>query len=89
MRTSLTEIKLIDDYIFDKAETGDALVFDALLIINPELKSQIMWQKKTHQLVKQYGRKTLKQEIENVHRQLFDTDNHLSFRQKILRLFSK
>jgi hypothetical protein len=39
MRTSLTEIKLIDDYIFDKAETGDALVFDALLIINPELKS--------------------------------------------------
>jgi hypothetical protein len=46
MRTSLTEIKLIDDYIFDKAETGDALVFDALLIINPELKSQIMWQKR-------------------------------------------
>jgi hypothetical protein len=89
MRTSLNEIKLIDGYIFNKNTVEDGLLFDAMLIINPGLNDDITWQRKTHAIVRQYGRKQLKAEIETVHRQLFTGPSHLTFRQKILGLFSK
>jgi hypothetical protein len=89
MRTSLNQIKLIDGYIFNSNPTEDALLFDALLILNPELPAQIMWQKKTHTIVQQYGRRKIRAEIEAVHQQLFSTTEHQSFRQRILSLFSK
>jgi len=89
MRTSLNEIKLIDGYIFNSNPTEDALLFDALLILNPELPGQIMWQKKTHAIVQQYGRRKIRAEIEAVHQQLFSTTEHQSFRRRILSLFSK
>jgi hypothetical protein len=87
MRTSLNNIKLVDDYIFNTATTGDALLFDAMLIINPGLKEQVLWQKRTHNIVQQYSRKKLKAEIEVVHQQLFNTSKHLTFRQKALEFF--
>jgi hypothetical protein len=87
MRTSLNEIKLIDDHIFNQGSVEDALVFDAMLILNPELSKQVIWQKKTHAIVQQYGRKKLKAEIESVHQQLFNEPKYRSFRQRILRIF--
>ncbi len=87
MRTLLTEVKLIDDHLLNRASTEDSLLFDAMRIINPALDDQIMWQKKSHVIIQQYGRKKLKAEIESVHRQLFNDTAHQSFRQKIMRLF--
>ena len=63
MMTSLNEIKLIDGYIFNNNPTEDTLLFDALLIINPQLSGQVVWQKKTHVIVQQYSRKKLKAEL--------------------------
>ncbi|MDR3693615.1 hypothetical protein [Mucilaginibacter sp.] len=89
MRTSLNEIKLIDGYIFNSNPTEDALLFDALLILNPDLPDQVIWQKKTHDIIRQYSSKKLKAEINSVHQQLFNTDKHQSFKRRILSLFSK
>ena len=88
MRTSLNEIKLIDEHIFRQGTHEDALLFDAMLILNPGLSDQVMWQKKAHALVQQYGRKKLKAEIEAAHQQLFNNLRHQNFRQRILALFS-
>jgi hypothetical protein len=88
MRTSLNETKLADGYIFNNNTPQDALLFEAMLIINPELPNRVMWQKKAHDIVREYGRKKLKAEIESVQLQLFNGPKHLGFRQKILRLFS-
>jgi hypothetical protein len=88
MRTLLNEIKLIDDHLFNQANTGDALLFDAMLIINPGLKENMMWQKKTHTIVQQYSRKKLKAEIDSVYQQLFTEPAHQTFRQRIWSLFS-
>jgi hypothetical protein len=85
----LNEIKLIDEHLFKSGSPEDGLLFDALLILNPMLKNDIVWQKKTHQVVRQYGRKKLKSEIEAVHQQLFHEPKHRSFRQRILSFFSK
>ena len=88
MRTSLNEIKLIDGHLFNKGTTEEALLFDAMLILNPGLTEQVMWQKKTHAIIQHYGRKKLKAEIETVHQQLFNEPAHRTFRERILEIFS-
>jgi hypothetical protein len=87
MRTSLTEIKLIDDHLFGTSAPGDALLFDALLILDNTLPEKMEWQKSTHILVQQYGRKKLKAEIEAVHQKLFNESPHRHFAQKTRNLF--
>jgi len=87
MRTSLNEIRLIDGYIFNNNPAEEALLFDAMLIINPQLSGQIVWQKKAHTLLQQYSRKKLKAEIESAHQKLFSEPAHRNFRQKILSFF--
>jgi hypothetical protein len=89
MRTSLNEIKEIDDHVLQQALPDEALLFEAKLIINPGLKYQVMWHKQTLGLVQQYGRNQLKAEIETVHQKLFSLPKHEGFRQKIMRLFCK
>jgi hypothetical protein len=87
MRTSLNEIKRIDEYIFNNGTPGEALLFDAMLVLNPNLPEQVMWQKKTHAIIIEYSRKRLKAEIESVHNQLFVNPEHRTFRRRILSLF--
>lgn len=87
MRTSLNEIKLIDEHLLNNGSTENALLFDAMRIINPVLNEQIAWQKDTHEVIKHYGRKKLKAEIEAVHQKLFNEADHKSFRQRILSFF--
>jgi len=83
----LNEIELIDQHLLKLDSAPDRLLFDALLILNPEMKQNVLLQKKMHAVVQQYGRKQLKAEIENVHRQLFGKAEHQTFRQKMLSLF--
>jgi len=89
MRTSLLETEQIESHLMRRSEPGDALVFEARLLLEPELKDKVLWQQKTYSIIRQYGREQLKGEIEAVHRQLFNEGVHQSFRQKIMRLFSK
>jgi hypothetical protein len=89
MRTSLNEIKLIDDHLFNTDAIEDKLLFEAMLIINPMLPGQIAWQKKTHAVVVQYSRKKLKAEIEAAHQKLFNEPAHKNFRQRMMSLFRK
>lgn len=89
MRTSLRETEQIEAHVLRLSEPGDMLVFEARLLLDPELKDKLLWQQKTYRLVRQYGREQLKGEIEAVHQKLFNDRQHMSFRQKIARLFSK
>ena len=87
MRTSLNEIKLIDEHLFNNSKPEDALLFEAMRIINPALEQQIAFQKHAHTIVQQYSRKKLKAEIESVHQKLFSEPVHLNFRQRVMRFF--
>jgi hypothetical protein len=88
MRTSLIETEQIEVHLLHPSEPGDALVFEAKLLLDPELRDKIQWQKEAYRMVKLYGRNQLKQEIEAVHQKLFTQPEHLSFSQKIRRLFT-
>ncbi len=87
MMTSLNRTKQIDDYLLNRFDIGDELVFQAMLILDTGLKSDVMWHRRTRYFIQQYSRKKLKAEIELVHRQLFSEPVHRRFRNRILNLF--
>lgn len=89
MRTSLNEIKQIEDHLFNQVDPGEAVLLEARLILNPQFADNVKWQQQTYHLVKQYGRKKLKAELDAVHQQLFTQAVHRSFAQKIRALFGR
>jgi hypothetical protein len=89
MRTSLIETQQIEAHLMGRSDPGDALVFEARLLLQAELREKLQWQQQTYKLIKKYGRDQLKKEIEAVHQQLFTQPQHRSFSQKIRQLFSK
>jgi len=88
MPTSWNDTLQIEQYLDNSLKHGDALVFEARLLLNPELADNVQWQQKTYTLIKGYGRRQLKQEIDAVHRQLFTDPKHQRFSQKIRELFN-
>ena len=88
MRTSLNEIQRIEDHLFRQLKGDEELLFQVNLILDRKLDENVKFQQKSYHLVRQYGRKRLKEELEVVHQKLFSEDEHRSFRQKVLSLFS-
>jgi hypothetical protein len=89
MRTSLLDTEQIESHLMRRQEPGDALVFEARLSLESELKDKVLWQQKTYSIIRQYGREQIKGEIEAVHQKLFNDRQYFGFRHKIARLFSK
>jgi len=85
----LNEIKQIEDHLLRLAPPEDSLVFEAKMILDNDLHHRVLLQQQTYALVQQYGRKTLKAEIEAVHQQLFNNPAQHSFVNKIRSLFKK
>jgi hypothetical protein len=86
MKTSLSEIKQIDDHIMDQLRDGDKLVFDARIIIDPVLRFNIKMHQKLYALAKAYGRRSMRKEISIVEENVF-LDH--SFREEIKTVFLK
>jgi hypothetical protein len=89
MRTSLNDIQQIDDYLLQYAGKTDRALFEARLILQPALQESLLWQQKTYDIIRQHSRRRLKAEIESVHQHLFTESEHISFRRKIQKIFSK
>ena len=87
MPTSWNDTSEIEKYLGKHRSNGDALLFEARLILEPGLADKLEWQQKTYTVIKNYSRIHLKQEIELVHEQLFTQIEHTSFSQKIKALF--
>jgi len=87
MRTSLNNIAQTEAYLLKSANPANSLLFEAKLLLDRDLQTRVSQQQQVYTLVQQYGRKQVKAEIEAVHQQLFNRPEHLSFRQKIARLF--
>ena len=89
MKTSWNELHLIEDYLTAKGAPADRVLFEARLILQPELKDSLYWQERTYAIIQQYGKEQLRSEISKIHDKLFTAPEHQSFRQKVLRLFRK
>ena len=89
MRTSLNNLKEIDDHVLGLHSPQDDLLFEAKMMLSEDLKDDVAWHKQTLGLVQQYGRMQLREEIAAIHQQLFTQPGHQSFRRQILRFFKR
>lgn len=89
MKTSASETHLIENYIQKQLPPADQLVFEARLLLSPELSEILKWQRQVHELVKLRGRRQLKAQIELVEQKIFTQPAHQTFRDKMYRLFKK
>jgi hypothetical protein len=79
MMTSLNKLQEIEGFVLRKADAGDALVFEARMIVDPSLVHDIALQKEAYAVIHQYGRRKLKAELEAVHQQLFIEPKYSSY----------
>ncbi len=89
MRTSLNNIKLIDDYLLGNMPTADSLLFEANILLNAELADDVSFQKQTHDVIKLYGRQSIRAEIAAVQYKLSTEPKHSGFMQRIANIFKK
>ena len=89
MRTSLNEIREIEEHLLLRSRPDNSLLFEARLILDKDLREKLLWQKKTYAVIQLYGRRRLKNEIEAVHEKLFNEPAHEGLRNKIMKLFTR
>ncbi|MEQ8475733.1 hypothetical protein [Fulvivirga sp.] len=88
MRISLIEIQEIDNYLLDQ-DPAQSLVVDVRMLVNPQFKDKVLWQKTVHELVKLHGREKLRFEIQLVERELLTAPKYKSFQERIRSIFKK
>jgi hypothetical protein len=89
MRTSLNNIKAIDDYLLGRMGPGDALLFEANMLLNSDLTDDIQHQQNTYAIIRKYSRQNIKAEIMAVQATLATAPQHRGFMQGIANLFTK
>jgi len=89
MKTSASDTRLIESFIQKQLAPADQLVFEARLLLSPELNETLNWQQQVQQLVKLRGRKQLKAQIKLVEQKVFTEPAHQTFRDRLYRLFKK
>ncbi len=83
----MSETQQLEEYFSGMLKPEDSLIIEARLLIDTELREKALWQQRTYALVKEYGRKKLRMEIEKVHHRVFSEKRFHSFRQKVKLIF--
>ncbi len=84
MRKELLDIQEVDRYLLRGLTTADRLVFQARMLLSPDLRRKVKLQEKTHQLVRWYGRDLQREQLSAIHSQLMAEEN---FSQQITSIF--
>ena len=87
MRTSLNNIKAIDDYIMGRMAPGDVLLLQAGMLLNSDLKDEIKDQQNAHAIIRHYSRQRIKNEIIAVQNTFTTARQYQGFMQRIVNLF--
>lgn len=87
MRTSLNDIRNIENYLEGKLNPEELLVFQARLLSDPVLKLNVYVQQKVYSILRLYHRKKLKEEVETVHQRVFGDPLKVKFQQAVYQLF--
>lgn len=87
MRTSLNDIRIIENYLAGKLDPEESLLLQARLLTDPVLKLNVYVQQKVHSILLLYHRQKLIEEIEEVHQRLFGDPGKGNFQRRIFQLF--
>jgi len=89
MRTSLNDIKKADDFLTGRLSTGETLLFQAKLWIDPLLHYRVSMLKKVYTLVHLYGRNKMRMELTGLHERIFNDPEKVLWHQQVKSLFPK
>lgn len=89
MKTSWNNPKKIEQFLNGHLTTPENLLFKARLLIDPIFRKNVAAQQKTYALVKQYCRQKLKNQLENIHRNLFNNPTKTEYQQEINNIFNQ
>ena len=87
MKISWNDTRHIERYLNDELSKEEKILFEAQLVLDPHFKLNVGLLKQIHSLIKLYGRKKMKVEIEKIHYKLFQNPEHVIFQQRIQQLF--
>jgi hypothetical protein len=87
MKTSLNDTQTMEQYLEGKLSQWNRMLFAARLKMNPDLRSDLEFQKKTYWLLKIYHRKKLRDELDSLSRQLFSDPGKKDFQKGIRQIF--
>lgn len=79
----------IEHYLLHELPPEEELVMNAHLLIDEGLRENIYWQKQSYLLVRDYGRRQLKAELQAIEHKLFTEKRFESFQKKIFTLFNR
>ncbi len=89
MRTSLTDIRDAEMYLKGTLGAEESLVFEARLLTNAELNSNVNLQRTLYQVLTIFQRKKIKAEVLKIHSQVFGPGGNHEFQDKVLRIFNQ
>jgi hypothetical protein len=87
MRTSLNEIKEIEDYLCNNLNTGDRLIFEARMLLSKKLRKDVELQRKAYSIIQHHYRATLRQQLNVIHDRLFHDPSRKAITKEIINTF--
>lgn len=83
----MNEVQYIEQYLNRALAPEEHVLMEARLLIDPALRDKVLWQQRSHELVRAYSRKQIRLEIEKAHDRLFIESRFSAFRQTIKNIF--
>lgn len=89
MTTSSNNTRTIEKYLRGKMSPSEKFLFEAQLLINPGLRMDVRAQKTAYALVRMYHYKKLREELENIHQQIFSDPGKGAYQQQVYQFFKQ
>ena len=87
MRPSPRNIQLIEAYLSGRLSPEDQKGFQQRLVLDSQLFDRVRQQEYTYRLVHLSGRRRLRRELDQIHRELFNARGNRSWKKRILQYF--
>lgn len=87
MKTSISDVIQTEKFILDELPADERVLFEARLIVESDLRFNILYHRLVHRLVAFNHRRKIKLELENIHERLFQDPNKLHFKESVLKHF--
>ena len=89
MRTSLTRLNAIEDFLSGNVSLDNKIVLEANIMLDKELATDVKSQDEAYKIIKLYSRQCLKSELEILHGRLLADPKNKSLWYHILKIFQK
>lgn len=87
MRISQNNTALLEQYLEKRLSPQDRILFESRLLVDRELNRDLSSQKETYRMLKFYHREKIREELEILHREIFNNPDHIEFQKSILKFF--